>query len=111
MIDPVAAAKYCASVCGGRCCTLHNADEGSVRCPRLKDDNTCGVYKERYADYQPRLVVVGTFISRKLKRLDGEYAERPFVCGFIEDILKAGALPKEIEAGCCYAHPELLEGI
>jgi hypothetical protein len=35
-------------------------------------------------------------------------AIRPFVCGHIEQIIAKGLLPKEIEDGCCYAHPELL---
>jgi hypothetical protein len=33
----------------------------------------------------------------------------PFICGKIADVIKAGLLPQDIEAQCCYAHPELLE--
>lgn len=32
-----------------------------------------------------------------------------FLCGRIEQLIEAKALAPEIEAGCCYAHPELLE--
>jgi hypothetical protein len=36
-------------------------------------------------------------------------AEKPFVCGHIENIIASNELPKEIRKVCCYAHPELLD--
>jgi hypothetical protein len=33
---------------------------------------------------------------------------KPFYCGMIEYILKAGLMPEEMRAGCCYANPDLL---
>ena len=102
--------EYCRSKCGGKCCYLHLNGEGEpIPCPRLKSDNTCSVYKERYADGQPDLVVVGYWTSKRLRELDGRPAQRPFVCGRVEQVHQRGGLPREIADRCAALHPELLE--
>ncbi len=91
-------------VCGGKCCTLYPVGEEPVRCPRQAIDGSCSIYAVRYSSplLEEQLVQVGTWKNRK-------GAERPFVCGHIEQIITKGLLPKHIEDVCCYAHPELLD--
>jgi hypothetical protein len=98
--------RYCMDVCGGKCCTLHPVGEEPVRCPRQAADGSCGIYKLRYSSplLEEKLVQVGTWRSKR-------GVERPFVCGHIENIIAEGHLPKHVADVCCYAHPELLEGI
>lgn len=96
--------KYCIEICKGKCCTLYPPGEEPVRCPRQTPDGSCGIYHIRYSMplLKEPLVQVGAWKSRS-------GIERPFVCGHIEEIIAQGHLPKHIEEGCCYAHPELLE--
>lgn len=104
---------YCIKVCGGKCCTLYPKDEAPVRCPRQADDGTCTVYDRRYSEplVHQKLVVVGQWKSQARRDIDGALITFPFYCGHIKDIIASGSLPEEIEAQCCYAHPELLEKI
>lgn len=96
--------EYCTKICGGKCCVLHLEDEGSIPCPRLNADKSCSVYKERYAEGAPDLVVVGYWKSRKYKTLDGDDAVRPFWCGHIKKL----PMSPELKEKCCVFHPELL---
>lgn len=105
------AAKYCREVCGAKCCYLTTPEEGRIPCPRLAEDNQCSVYDKRYAEGMPNLVQVGTYRSRSIVDLEGNPAVRPFFCGRITAILAAKALPEDVVAQCCVAHPELLEGV
>lgn len=105
-------ATYCLTVCGGKCCTLHFPGEDPVRCPKQADDGSCTVYHERYGgESPPSLVVVGQWQTKKIKTLDGEPVIMPFWCGRIEELLATHRMHPEVVAGCCYAHPELLEDI
>ena len=92
-------ATYCAKICGAKCCYLYKPHP--IPCPRLAPDCSCSIYEERFRDGSPAVVTVGFF------RLRGDL--RPFACGKIEDTIKEGLLAQEIEAQCCYAHPELLK--
>ena len=95
---------YCMKVCGGKCCTLYPPGESPVKCPRQSADGSCSIYSIRYSTplLEEPLVQVGTWRSKV-------GAERPFICGHIEQIIASGGLPEEIRSVCCYAHPELLE--
>ncbi|TXH14213.1 MAG: hypothetical protein E6R03_09665 [Hyphomicrobiaceae bacterium] len=104
-------AFYCSRICKGRCCHFTSPEEGDVPCPNLTKDNLCGVYRKRYAEGMPDLVVVGHYRSRTVKTLEGKAATRPFFCGRIEQIIAAGRMHPDIVAQCCIAHPELLERI
>lgn len=106
---PISQAAYCSEVCQAKCCYGRSAHEGVVRCPQLRDDNLCGVYDRRYAEGQPRIVKIGSFRSRVLKDLDGEFVDMPFFCGFIEDILKRDDLPRDVKEKCCFHNPKVLE--
>lgn len=101
--------EYCVQRCKAKCCVMHLSDEGSVPCPKLSDDSSCSVYRERFQPDMPDLVVVGYWKSRKYKDLDGQAATRPFWCGRIEQIIAQGGLKAEIAEQCCYVRPELLE--
>jgi hypothetical protein len=101
-------ATYCAKVCGAQCCYFTSLEEGSVKCPQLRDDNACGVYEKRYAEGMPDIVVVGRYQSKSVMDLDKKYVERPFFCGRIANIIASNGLRKDIAAQCCIAHPELL---
>lgn len=92
-------ATYCAKVCGAKCCYLYKPDP--IPCPCLASDCTCSIYEERFREGAPALMAVGHF------QFQGRL--RPFICGKIVEVIKAGLLPQDIEAQCCYAHPELLE--
>jgi hypothetical protein len=105
------AAFWCSQVCGGKCCLFHSPEEGTVPCPNLTPEKSCGVYEQRYADGMPDLVQVGTYKSRTIKNLQGEPADRSFFCGRIVNIIAAKGLRPEVEAQCCVAHPELLEKV
>lgn len=91
-------ATYCAKVCGAKCCYLYKPHP--IPCPCLASNATCSIYEDRFREGSPAAVQVGHFLFK------GEL--RPFICGKIMDVIQAGLLPKEIEAQCCYAHPELL---
>lgn len=88
---------------------LHLPDEGSVSCPHLTQEKTCGVYHERYKPGSDDLVVVGYWKSRRYRDLSGKPVDRPFWCGRMAQLHKAGMIPSEIESGCAIIHPELLE--
>ena len=103
--------EYCLQVCKGKCCVLHDATEGAVRCPNLQENGACGVYQQRYADGQPDVVVVGRYKSRVYKELDGTPADRTFFCGRIEQLLAQNAIPDEVKKQCCYHDERLLEQI
>jgi len=93
----VSKAFYCTEICKGKCCTLYPANAEPIRCPRQTPEGVCSVYEWRYQPGAPRLIQVG------------EVKGKPFICGYVEDIIEAGELPKEIADGCCYVHPNLLE--
>lgn len=95
---PISEADYCKSVCGGKCCFLYK--QRPIRCPQLKEDCSCSIYKERFKDGSPALVQVGRY------RFKGEM--KNFYCGKMEYILKAGLMPEEMRKQCCIARPELL---
>lgn len=102
--------RYCKDVCGGKCCTLHDPDDGEVRCRNLTRQNTCRIYHQRYAPGAPDLVQVGRYKSKVfVNKATGKLAWRPFMCGRIDQLLAAGRVPEEIARGCVYAHPELLK--
>lgn len=105
------AATYCIKVCGGKCCYLHTPwGEAPIRCPKLAEDNSCSVYDRRYKELVDEpLVVVGQWQSKVRKTIDGEPVTYPFYCGHVKTIIANGHMAKEVEAQCCYAHPELLD--
>lgn len=103
--------QYCIQVCKGKCCIFRDKTEGEVRCPNLQENGACGVYKERYADGMPDVVAVGRYRSKVYKDLKGEFVDRPFFCGRIEQILAAGSLPRDIRDQCCYFNPAVLERV
>lgn len=90
--------EYCISVCRGKCCRIAADD---VVCQHLKD-GACSIYRERFADSAPDSQCVGLYVDRA-----GEL--KAFVCNRIMNIIGKGLMDPEVEAGCCYAHPELLE--
>lgn len=105
------AATYCIQVCKAKCCYLNTPwGEGPIKCPRLAEDNSCSVYHKRYGElvHEP-LVVVGRWQSKVRKDIDGNPVDLPFYCGHVKDIIEKGWMPKDVEAQCCYAHPELLD--
>lgn len=101
---------YCSKVCKGKCCYQRLSDEpGHVRCNHLNNASLCNVYDLRFNNMQPDVVVVGYYKSKTYITLFGNTATRPFYCGRITNLIKEGLLPKDIEAQCCIAHPELLK--
>lgn len=96
--------QYCSEVCGAKCCKvyLEDTDEVLCECPKLSENRTCSIYKERYEQGKPygfqKLVPHRTGL--KVISVD---------CGEVKEILKKKQLPGWIEAQCCFAHPELLE--
>ena len=101
---------YCATVCKAKCChARHMPEEGVVRCPRLKGNNTCGVYERRYQEGMPDVVMVGHFRSRAIKDLYGKLTMRPFYCGYVRKLYAVGAIPPSVAEQCCVIHPEILE--
>lgn len=112
-MNPEKVATYCQKVCKAKCCTLRLPDEGEIPCPNLKADSSCSVYQERYqgAGKDQPVMVVGYWQSRKYRDLSGSSAQRPFFCGRIVQMLKAGQVPPEVAKGCVYAHPELLSKV
>jgi hypothetical protein len=103
---------YCTKICGSKCCHLHLLDEGTVPCPRLSEkDKSCTVYKKRYAEGTPDIVMVGRWKSRRYKDLDGKAVYRPFWCGRIEQIIANKGLPQEVIDQCCVHRPELLNEV
>jgi hypothetical protein len=104
------AATYCIKVCGGKCCTLHTNWGESVRCPKQAEDGSCTVYNQRYAEpcASQKLVIVGQWVSKVKKDIEGFKVVFPFYCGHVKDIAASGGLPKEVAEQCCYIHPELL---
>lgn len=97
---------YCIKVCKGKCCTLHHESGAKVRCPKLSADCSCSIYEKRFAPNAPELEVVGFY---QIKKGDGSWTINPFICWQITKLIAHKQLPKEVEDGCCYAHPELLE--
>lgn len=78
--------RYCIEICKAKCCYTFVGG----KCPNLAKDNRCSIYslwKNNTCNYT----------GHGLKTSAIEYA--------IEHRL----LRPEIEVGCCYAHPELLE--
>jgi hypothetical protein len=73
------------------------------KCPKLSDNNTCSIYKERF-----ELNIPYSWVDYKIQE-DGNIDIIQAKCGLIKQILKNKGLPKEIEDQCCFAHPELLE--
>jgi hypothetical protein len=104
--------RYCKDVCGGKCCTLHDPDEGPVPCPNLTRQNTCRIYAKRYAPGAPDLVQVGRYKSKVfVNKATGKPALRPFLCGRIEQLLAAGRVPPHIRDQCCYHDAAVLEDL
>lgn len=100
--------KYCRDVCGASCCHLTLPEEGTVKCPQLKNDRSCNVYEKRFAPDMPVLVKVGSYKSRSLANLNGTPAERPFFCSRIKSLIAAGGMAPEVMERCCVANPMLL---
>jgi len=71
-------------------------------CPKLTEEATCSIYKERYEQGQP-------FQTAIMCRDGLDNIMIDFKCGYIKDILEKDVLPKEIADQCCYKNPELLE--
>lgn len=92
-------ATYCRTVCGAKCCKHHLT---GIDCPQLAEDKSCKCYAERFADGMGDLVFVGRVEINETQGID-------FLCGRIANLIKAKALPEDVEAGCCFAHPELLQ--
>lgn len=90
-------AEYCIGVCGGKCCTHPVTKQ---RCPRQADDGSCSIYDLRYREGHPKREEVGAYMWR------GKMVV--FECGTIEELISSKTLAPEIEAQCCFAHPELL---
>lgn len=87
---------YCSGVCGAKCCKGND-----FKCGYLSADCLCSIYEKRFAPDMPDTVTIGAY--RKGEKL------LAYSCTRIERLIKAGKLDKTIEAGCCIAHPELLE--
>lgn len=94
--------NYCAEVCGAKCCYIYVAGK-PVRCPQLSDDNTCKVYNKRYGERaEEPIVVVGSWVNKAIKDIDGNYPSVPFYCGRIKDLLDKNLLAEEIRKECWY---------
>lgn len=90
--------EYCIRVCCGKCCT-HPVTK--VRCPKQADDGSCSIYEHRY-------VRIGALKQETVALYEHQGRTLKFECGQILDLIAAKMLAPEVEAQCCYAHPELL---
>lgn len=70
-------------------------------CPHLQHDKRCGIYEERFAPDKPAIVQVALYV------IQDEW--KALTCARISELIGRNLLDPEVEAGCCYAHPELLE--
>lgn len=78
-----------------------------MRCPHCNDSNRCNIYAARFADDQPDSQLVG--IAQQPSEFGADPELIYFNCTRIKKLIERGLLPKEIEAQCCIAHPELLD--
>jgi hypothetical protein len=94
--------EYCTTICGAKCCKVYHEQEVLCECPKLADDRSCSIYKERFEQNQPysfaRLVPHRT----GLKVIQAN-------CGKIQEIIQKDDLPDWILKQCCFANPKLLE--
>lgn len=91
--------EYCISVCKAKCCYWHDVKKP---CPRLTEDCKCSIYEQRFGPDSAHVEIVGW-----AEKYPGTVL--PFICSRIEQLIKDKHLPDDVEAQCCYAHPELLE--
>lgn len=78
---------------------MHQAH--GVTCPHLTTEKTCAVYAERFAPDQPVVKAMSLYvIGDELHTL---------YCFRITALIEKGLLHPDVEARCCYAHPELLD--
>ena len=93
---------YCSKTCGAKCCYIY-VDGESVRCPQLGEDNKCAVYQERYGKRGDEpVVIVGSWVRKGIKDIEGNSPSMPFYCGRIQDLLSKGLLSEEVRKGCWY---------
>lgn len=90
---------YCSKVCGAKCCTIRPEN---ITCSFLTEEKLCKCYENRFGPGSIRQAVMG-FVTTASGGI------KPFICGRIREIIADGALPPDIVAQCCIAHPELLE--
>lgn len=95
--------EYCSKICGGKCCIVYDNEHDKIcQCPQLKEDNTCGIYEQRYKQNIP-------YSFSRILVHKGALNVINVNCGNIKkDILNKKVLPPEVEAQCCYKNPEVL---
>lgn len=98
-------AEYCQNICGAKCCKIPSED---FSCPKLTKDNLCSIYQERFAEGQPAEKLISIFRS-KIRGANGQIVFKAMSCGRIAKLITDKKLPPEVEAQCCFAHPELLD--
>lgn len=96
--------RYCSEICEGKCCHVWKEKKKIAACPKLKEDKTCSIYRQRY-------LLDISFSFNYLDNSNGSFSCLTARCGSIHDLLKDPTFPSEIKAECCYAHPELLEQV
>lgn len=85
---------HCSQVCQAKCCHLEILGQ-RVACPHLTADHLCAIYKERYYEGCPSVVLVGYVEVQN--RWFG------FECGKIEELIQIGKVSKEVKDCCIYA--------
>lgn len=87
---------------------MFNFDGEKVPCPnRDPVSKLCNIYESRYKPGAPAVEIVGFHRLERSARAFPVF--RALACGRILDIIARKELPPEVEAQCCFAHPELLE--